>query len=156
VKNALALEYQSIATYKKLQPNAEKDWCCTDALEETLCHLLAEEEMHRKILLDAAAAKLTLSVAEALLLEPPYCEVADTKPLGPDALAQWGKGLTEALEQEEKTWIYYSNLRRISKVAVVRKAFEALALREKDHMDVLGRLLGRSANKQSTTAIRLP
>ena len=105
MKNALALEYQSIATYKKLQPNAEKDWCCTDALEETLCHLLAEEEMRRKILLDAGAEKLTLSVAEATLLEPLYCEVADTKPLGAGAFAQRAKGLTEALEQEEKTWI---------------------------------------------------
>ena len=118
--------------------------------------MLAEEEMHRKILLDVAAAKLTLSIAEALLLEPPYYEVADTKPLGPDALAQWEKGFTEALGQEEKTWIFYSNLRRISKIAAVRKAFEALAQRDKDHIDILERLLGRSANKQSQTVIRLP
>ena len=65
------------------------------------------------------------------------------EPLAGEDLARWGGELSRALEQEEKTWIFYGNLRRMSKIPAVRKAFEVLAKMEKEHVDMLRRFLGR-------------
>ena len=53
-----------------------------------------------------------------------------------------GAGSSRALAEEEKTWVFYSNLRRMSKIPVVKRAFEVLAHMEKEHIDILRALLG--------------
>ncbi|HUI71225.1 MAG TPA: ferritin family protein [Spirochaetia bacterium] len=144
VKSALALEARSIATYERLRGSAGNARACSDALHESLCRLLAEEELHRKILLDAAHGRLSLSELEGLLKEHVSPTVEEIKPLDAETLSQWGQELLSALEQEEKTCAFYGNLQRMSRIPLVRKAFEALARMEKEHVDVLRTLLGRA------------
>jgi rubrerythrin len=66
------------------------------------------------------------------------------RPLTGEELARWEPDLSAALDQEEKTWIFYGNLRRASRIPVVRRAFEVLARMEKEHVDILRKLLGRA------------
>jgi hypothetical protein len=49
----------------------------------------------------------------------------------------------------EKTWIFYGNLRRMSKIPAMKKAFEVLAAMEKEHVDILRRLLGMTLGVQN-------
>jgi rubrerythrin len=143
VRSALTFEAQSISTYQGLREKAEGGGrSCSDELAESICRLLAEEEMHRRILLDAGAGKLSLSDLERLLAE--RRGLPEIPLLDPDSLAQWGAELSSALEHEEKTWIFYSNLRRMSRIPAVKNAFQALAAMEKEHVDILRALLGRS------------
>ncbi len=145
VRSALAFEGQSIAAYQGLRSRLKGGRSCPDALEESLCHLLAEQELHRNILADTASGRLTADDLEAFLRSQLYTGLQNLKPLDEDTLARWGRDLESALAEEEKTWIFYGNLRRMSKIPAVRRAFEVLAAMEKEHVDVLRRLLGRSS-----------
>ena len=153
VRSALALETQAIAAYQDLQGKVdnirENGRSCSDALNDSICRLLAEEELHRTILLDAGAGKLSLPELEKLLAEHHGAAASGIAPLDHDSLAQWGAELSAALEHEEKTWIFYSNLRRMSRIPSVRKAFEALAIMEKEHVDILRALLGRAPGAEN-------
>ena len=142
VRSALALEAQSIATYQRLRGKVENGRSCSDSLDDSICRLLAEEELHRKILQEAAAGRLTQDQLEKLLARRADRSLA-VAPLGPRERDQWGEALSSALDHEEKTWIFYSNLRRMSRIPAVKRAFEALALMEKEHVDILRSLLGR-------------
>ncbi len=144
VKNALAFEAQSITAYQGLRAKADNGRSCSDTLDASLRHLLAEEELHRKILEHAAAGRLSLPELEALLREHMYSGLTDIQPLDARALSLWEAELSSALEHEEKTWIFYGNLRRMSRIPAVRKAFEVLAAMEREHLEILRRLLGRS------------
>jgi rubrerythrin len=156
VRSALVLEAESIATYQALRGNVGNDRSCSDALDDNICHLLAEEEMHRKILQEAADGKLTLAQLEKLLAQRSAEALSMARPLDPQALARWGEALSSALEHEEKTWIFYSNLRRMSRVPSVKKAFEALATMEKQHVDILRSLLGLPSSAGSAPHPVLP
>ncbi len=145
VRSALTFEAQSISTYQGLRRKAEGGGrSCSDELTGSICRLLAEDELHRRILLDAGAGKLSLPDLERLLAERRKGGIPEIPPLDPDSLAQWGAELSSALEHEEKMWIFYSNLRRMSRIPAVKKAFQALAAMEKEHVDILRALLGRS------------
>jgi len=154
VKSAIVLESESIATYQGLSVRVRND--CSDAVDESICHLLAEEELHRKILQEAAAGRLTGEQLEKLLAERSAPGLPDVKPLDASARALWGDALSSALEHEEKTWIFYSNLRRMSRIPFVKKAFQALAMMEKEHVDILRALLGRPASAGSSPHCVLP
>jgi rubrerythrin len=149
VRSALALEAESIATYQGLRKSVESGRSCSDALNDSLCRLLAEEELHRKILLDAGDGRLSLPDLERLLAERRQEGAAAISPLDNDSLADWGQEISSALEHEEKTWIFYSNLRRMSRIPSVRRAFQALATMEKEHVDMLRMLLGRSPGAEN-------
>ena len=117
---------------------------------------MMEEEIHRKVLLEVANGRQASTVFEAPDEQRLYLDMANVKPLDPAALARWGEDLFEALELEEKTWIFYGNLRRIGKVPEIQKAIEALATMEKGHFLLLGGLLGATARKRNTAETLLP
>ena len=142
VKSALAFEAQSIAAYRGLRSKAGQGRGGSDTLDAGLCHLLAEEELHRKILEDTATGRLSLPELETLLREHLYSGLADIRPLDPQSLALWEGELSSALEHEERTLIFYGNLRRMSRIPAVRKAFEVLGAMEKEHLEILRRLMG--------------
>jgi len=156
VKSALVLEAESIATYQRLRGRVGNDRSCSDSLDESICRLLAEEELHRKILQEVADGKLALEQLEKLLAHRGTQGLPTVAALAPQALAQWGEALSSALEHEEKTWVFYSNLRRMSRIPSVKKAFEALATMEKEHVDILRSLLGRPAGAGSAPHPVLP
>jgi rubrerythrin len=138
VKSALAFERESIELYRGMRERLKDS-----PLHKELEHLLNEEETHWKILADAAEGRLDPEELERILNEHLYSELPSLAPLAPDALGTWGSELSKALEREKETFIFYSNLQRMSKIPVVRKAFGVLAAMEKEHVDILSRLLGR-------------
>ncbi len=145
LKSALAFEAEALSTYTRLRERLGKGArSCSDDLDASLCHLIEEEEMHRKILTDAAEGKLSLEELQAILDRHLYEGFDSLRPLTGDTLREWEADLSAALEQEEKTWVFYGNLRRMSKIPTVKKAFEVLASMEKEHLDILRRLLDRS------------
>lgn len=143
LKSALILEGEAIRTYQELRGKISGARRCSEEPGDSLCHLLAEEELHRRILMDAAAGRLSLDELEDLLKAHLYSGFADIGPLEEETLLEWKEDLSAALEHEEKTWVFYGNLRRMSRIPAVRKAFEVLASMEKEHVDVLRKLLGR-------------
>ena len=111
---------------------------------DSLCHLLEEERQHWEILTRASIGSLGVEELERVLDEHMYSAIDSIRPLAGDDLARWGGELSRALADEEKTWIFYTNLRRMSTIPVVKRAFEVLAHMEKEHIDILRALLGRA------------
>jgi rubrerythrin len=145
VRSALAFETEAIDIYHRLADQLGAQKSCRDDFRGALCHLLEEEQIHWKLLTDAAEGKLTIEELEHHLARHAYSGLEGMEPLGEEDMQRWGPDLSRALDQEEKTWVFYGNLRRMSKLPVVKKAFEVLAAMEKEHIDILRRLLGRNA-----------
>jgi rubrerythrin len=143
VASGMAFEAEAIDLYRGLRERLAKSRSCDEALVASLCHLLGEEETHRRILADASAGKLSQADLDAMVSGHLYPGFEAIQPLQGEMREQWAADLSAALEQEEKTWVFYGNLRRMSKIPVVKKAFETLASMEKEHVDILRRLLGR-------------
>jgi rubrerythrin len=138
-----AFEEEAIVTYQAMQEKLRKSGSCNEHLASSLCHLLEEEEAHKRVLMDAAAGKLTDEMLDGLLSGHAFDGLDSMQPLSAEERASWGDGLASALEQEERMWIFYGNLRRMSKIPAVKKAFEVLASMEKEHVDILRKLLGK-------------
>lgn len=153
VKSALVFERESIETYRRLQQGMNEGRSCSGQLADSLCHLLEEERQHWQILSDASAGTLGVEDLEKLLDRHLYAAIHALRPLEGPELAQWGGELSAALAQEEKTWVFYSNLRRMTKITAAKKAFEVMAHMEKEHIDILRALLGRAG--AATAAPRL-
>jgi rubrerythrin len=144
VASGLAFEEEAINDYRVLREKLGERGSCSEHLESGLCHLLEEEEAHTRILSDAAAGRLSEADLDRLLGGHPFAGLSSMQPLSAEEIAVWGEDLARALEQEEKTWIFYSNLRRMSKIPAVKKAFAVLAAMEQEHVDILRRLLGKA------------
>ena len=142
LSSGLAFEAQAIDAYRGLRERLLKCGSCDESLEGSLCHLLEEEEAHHRILSGAAAGRVSLEDLERLLQGHVYPGFEAIRALSGEEAARWSADLTAALEQEEKTWIFYGNLQRMSKIPAVKKAFEVLAAMEKEHVNILRRLLG--------------
>jgi rubrerythrin len=143
-RSALAFEMDSVDLYRRItaQMLEAGGKPCSDDLQGSLCHLLEEEQAHWKLLEDAATGHLSLQELERLLAGHAYARFEAIEPLSAEERARWEADLHRALAQEEETWIFYSNLRRMSKIPVVKRVFEVLAAMEKEHLDILRRLLG--------------
>jgi rubrerythrin len=142
LSSGLSFETQAIDSYRGLREKLLKAGHCDESLEGSLCHLLEEEEMHHRILSEAAAGRLSLEELERLVHGHVYPGFDSIVALSGDEAARWSADLRRALAQEEKTWVFYGNLRRMSKIPAVKKAFEVLAAMEKEHVDILRKLLG--------------
>ena len=122
--SALAFEGEAIDAYRDMQERMKRTGgACDESLEGGICHLLEEE-------------------LEKMLSGHPYKGPVVLRPLHGEELERWRVDLERALDQEQKTWIFYGNLQRMSKIPVVRKAFAVLANMEKEHVQILRTLLG--------------
>lgn len=141
--SALAFEGEAIDAYRDMQERMKRTGgACDESLEGGICHLLEEDEMHRRALIEAANGRLAEEELEKMLSGHPYKGPVVLRPLHGEELERWRVDLERALDQEQKTWIFYGNLQRMSKIPVVRKAFAVLANMEKEHVQILRTLLG--------------
>ncbi len=147
--SGLAFEKEAIDAYRVLREKLLKPGRCDEALEGSLCHLLEEEQMHERILSDASAGRLSLEDLQTALKGHLYAGFDAIRPLQGDEADRWRPDLAAALRQEEKTWVFYGNLGRMSKIPAVKKAFEVLAAMEKEHVDILRRLLGMTSGSEN-------
>ena len=137
VKSALVFEKEAIERYRSL-----KEKISDAEARQGIEHLLEEEEIHWRILSEAAAGKLDPELVEKHMREHLFENLASIAPLSAEMRQAWGTEIGKALAAEKETFIFYSNLRRMSKIPVVKKAFELLADMEKEHVEILSRLLG--------------
>jgi rubrerythrin len=144
VRSGLAFETEAIDAYRRLLDKLRGSGSCDEALEGSLCHLLDEEQTHQKVLLAAAQGKYSPEELEGILQGHRYAGIDTIRPLEGETLARWSAELEAALGQEEKTWVFYGNLRRMSKIPAVKHAFEVLGSMEKEHVDILRKLLGKA------------
>jgi rubrerythrin len=147
VKSALVFERVAIDRYRGLLERLG-DGPARLGLE----HLRREEEMHWRILGEAAEGKLDLEQLEKALHEHLYASLEEIRPLDHGTLELWGVELAKALEAEKETFIFYGNLRRMSKIPTVKRAFEVLADMEKEHVEILSKLLGVAGKSGSPSA----
>lgn len=146
LSSGLAFETEAIDAYRALRERLLKAGHCDESLEGSVCHLLEEEETHHRILSEAAAGRLSLEDLERIVEGHVYPGFNAIVALQGDDAEQWSSDLRRALAQEEKTWMFYGNLRRMSKIPAVKKAFEVLAAMEKEHVDILRKLLGQAGH----------
>jgi rubrerythrin len=139
VRSGLAFEKEAIDAYRRLLDKVRGSGSCDESLEGGLCHLLAEEEMHQDVLRAASQGRF-----DELLDTHHVPDSTGITPLEGETLVKWAAELEAALAQEEKTWVFYGNLRRMSKIPAVKRAFEVLASMEKEHIDILRKLLGKA------------
>ena len=145
VKSALVFE----AVVASRPTAASRERLVDDPLWESLGHLLAEEEHHWRILSDAAAGRLDAAEVERVVRGAPLPgHGGDLVPLEGEARRAWGPELERALAEEEQTLLFYGNLGRMSRIPVVRRAFEVLAAMEREHVQILRRLLGRRPGRR--------
>jgi rubrerythrin len=144
VRSGLAFETEAIDAYRHLLEKLRGSGSCDESLEGSLCHLLEEEETHRTVLQDAAKGIYAPAELEEILRSHRYAGIDAIRPLQGETRAKWAPELEAALAQEEKTWVFYGNLRRMSKIPAVKRAFEVLAGMEKEHVDIVRKLLGKS------------
>jgi rubrerythrin len=153
IRSALAFESDSIDLYRRLTENlfgvGAEVKSCSDELQGSLCHLLGEEQAHWRLLEDAASGRVSLDELEKLLVGHRYSNFAQIVPLSGAERERWQADLSRALAQEEKTWIFYSNLRRMSKIPIVKRVFEVVASMEHEHLQILRRLLGMPEEESS-------
>ncbi len=143
IKSALVFEREAIDRYKGFLERIRHT-----AARRGLDHLLAEEEMHWRILNDAAEGRLDPEHLEAAMRDHLYASLETVQPLDRETLDAWGAELAEALAEEKDTLVFYGNLRRMSKIPAVKRAFEILADMEKEHVQILSRLLGGGEAKR--------
>jgi rubrerythrin len=148
VKSALVFEASSIETYRRL-----RDRLVDDPLWDSLSHLLAEEEHHWRILSDAAGGRLDAAEIERVVQNHLFGGLVDLAPLDSDARLAWEPELSRALAEEEQTLLFYGNLGRMSRIPVVRRAFEVLAAMEREHVEILRRLLAVPTGAPGTPVV---
>jgi rubrerythrin len=148
VKSALVFEASSMETYRRLG-----DRLVDDPLWDSLGHLLAEEEHHWRILSEAAAGRLDAAEIERVVRDHLYSGLADLLPLEGAARRAWGPELSRALAEEEQTLLFYGNLGRMSRIPVVRRAFEVVAAMEREHVQILRRLLAAPTVAAATPVV---
>lgn len=142
VRSARAYEAESIEAYRALRAIQSASRGCCEELADSFRRLLEEEEEHRRVLAEVAAGRMSMEELESLLARYVDPRLDNIVPLEADKRGAWAPAITAALAGEEKTWIFYTNLRRTSKIPVVKRAFEVLAGREREHVQILRRILG--------------
>jgi rubrerythrin len=148
LRSAMAFETEAIDAYRGLRAGLLAKGACHDSLESSICHLLEEAEAHRRLLEDAAAGRVGLSDLERMLEGHLYPGYDAIRPLEGEDRAHWEAALAAALAREEKTWLFYGNLRRMSTLPLVRRVFEVLAGMEREHVDILRKLLGLPTTRE--------
>ncbi len=148
VKSALVFEASSIETYRRL-----RDRLVDDPLRDSLGHLLAEEEHHWRILTEAAGGRLDAAGIERVVQDHLYGGMADLAPLEGEARRTWEPELSRALADEEQTLLFYGNLGRMSRIPAVRRAFEVVAAMEREHVEILRRLLAAPTGASATPVV---
>jgi rubrerythrin len=148
VKSALVFEASSIETYRRL-----RDRLVDDPLWDSLSHLLAEEEHHWRILSEASAGRLDADGVERTVQDHLFGGMDGLLPLEGEARRTWGPELSRALAEEEQTLLFYGNLGRMSRIPVVRRAFEVVAAMEREHVQILRRLLAVPPGASATPVV---
>ncbi len=137
VRSALTFEHNARDVYAALVGELEDT-----GQQESLRHLLDEEELHINIVTEIAEGRPTSQTLEEILANHHFHSLDHIQPLQPQQLSRWRDRLDEALAEERETYRFYRNLGQISKIPVVRLAFKVLADMEREHVEILGRLLG--------------
>jgi rubrerythrin len=144
VRSAITFEAEAVDSSRGLRERMQKTpGACRDDLESSVCHILEEDEAHRALLARVAAGQLSTEELDRVIAGHTYPGIDALRPLEDEERASWAADLEAALEHEEKTWIFYGNLRRMSKIPAVKRAFEVLAAMEQEHVVILRRLLGK-------------
>ena len=137
IKRALILEESESDLYLSL-----KEILSGDESNKGLEHIIQEEESHKKILTYIAEGEVSYEQLEEIFGQHHFLEIQTIEPLDKSALSKCKSEILKALRMEEDRFNFYNNLSKISKIPPVKKAFHLLADMEREHLEILKRLLG--------------
>ncbi len=112
------------------------------SLGEQLAGLLREEREHRSLLERIASGRIPGGELERILEDTHIHRAEAVEPLPPDELAIHGRRLAVIEKVEEESFVFYSNLSRLSRIPAVRRALRFMAEQERQHLRILRRLRG--------------
>jgi rubrerythrin len=141
LRSALIFERTSRGLYETLRDRLG------EGAQGGLRHLIEEERAHHALLEQIVEGRLEEEALEGMLAGHRYHALEETSPLSPADLATHGERLDEALRDEEATVAFYRSLERISSIAGVKRAFHVLKEMEREHVEILRRLLGRGGEE---------
>ena len=104
--------------------------------------LQAEEKQHLAVIRLLAKTPLADEELERLISHAHFHHPEEIAPLDPAVRAAFAEQLEELRKLEQDSYIFYSNLARMSKIPAVKKSFSFLAGQEREHLQILQRLLG--------------
>jgi rubrerythrin len=107
-----------------------------------LHRLLEEERQHRVLLEGIASGRVGDEELDRLLDRDGLHDPGEVEPLPPEILAAHDRQLAVLERVEEDSFIFYSNLQRMSRIPVVRRALRFVAEQERQHLQILRRLRG--------------
>jgi rubrerythrin len=104
--------------------------------------LQAEEKQHLAVIRRLSRGPAADEELERLISPTHFHNPDEVAPLDSAVRAAFAEQLERLRDLERDSYIFYSNLARMSKIQVVKKSFSFLADQEREHLQILQRLLG--------------
>ncbi len=135
LKSALVFERDMFEAYEAILKELQKK-----PAGERFRKLLEEEKHHQQILTRLTGRRIDDEELEKIFGAAHFHDPASTLPLPPNILKAVGQKIAELQNIEKESYLFYSNLQRISKIPAVKKAFKFLADQERQHLLILEKL----------------
>jgi rubrerythrin len=139
LKSAWVYERDLLASYNSLLQELRQS-----SVSENLERLFQEEEAHQKLLERISEGTVRPEELETILETEQFHDLSRIHPMEPPLRDRFAVAFSRLARLEEDSFVFYSNLSRISKIPVVRKAFAFLSRQEWQHLVLLRRLLGQT------------
>jgi len=144
LKSAAAFEEDLSAAYANLLDELEH----SDA-RTRIERLQAEEKQHLAVIRRLSRGPAADEELERLISHTHFHNPDEVAPLDPAVRAAFAEQLEHLHKLERDSYIFYSNLARMSKIQVVKKSFSFLADQEREHLQILQRLLGGAEDPEA-------
>ncbi len=145
VRRSLAIETAAVNAYRDILAAAANTGTTGDQLRSIVSRLLEEDEGHAHMLRKLSAGDRGVAARGPTIASHVRQGEQSMRPAEGEERVRLLTALEAVLAVEESAWIYYGNLRRVSRIHEVNRAFEILAGMEKEHADVIRQILGRPA-----------
>jgi rubrerythrin len=136
LKSAAVFEEDLSASYAALLEKLK-----SDPAGAPLARLWEEEKLHLEMIRRLARGPVSSGELDRLIAGAHFHDPEEVAPLPPALRAAFADRLERLQELERESYIFYSNLARISKLPSVKKSFAFLADQERQHLLLVQRLL---------------
>lgn len=138
LKNAMVIENRLLKSYENIIEEIGKKTGRKD-----LNVLIQSEKTHIELLKQIKQKDFSFNRIKALLEQNCPHNADKIKPLDDKLLTSYREKLEEIENLEHDTFVFYSNLNRMSKIPAVKEAFRFLAQQENIHLQIIKKLLGK-------------
>ena len=141
LKSAAVFEESLSSAYATLLEDLE-----SSPAGEQLHRLMEEEALHLKVIRRLVRGPVSTGELDKLMADTHFHTPEEVSALNPALRETFAAQLKQLEDLEKESYVFYSNLARISKIPAVKKSFAFLAEQEKQHLLIVQRLMGTPDN----------